>query len=429
MIVHNLRFWRISSQGRWTFIAVLLLCCAFSCNHRNANEHAFWKRHNIDNSSSGADGVRLADVNGDGLSDITTGWEEGGFTKIYIHPGYEAVKQEWPSVKVGQTPSVEDAVFADLDLDGNMDVISSTEGSNRKMYIHWSPNQSDLYLDPSAWMTEIIPSSDSLMQWMFAFPVQLDGQNGPDIIAGAKGKGGKLGWFESPSDPRQMSDWVWHPISEVTWIMSIILSDMDLDGDLDVVVSDRKPGDTNGVRWLENPGEEYLQEKSWRNHFIGGKDKEVMFMDLIDIDNDGLQDVLVCERTTQKIIIWQRLDQSGINWKQSVIDLPQHVGLAKAVRVADMDANGVMDIVLTTNTMKEAGKEGIVWFSFQEPGNYEDYTVHSLSGFEGYKFDRLELVDLDGDDDLDVLTCEENFGDDSQGLGVIWYENPLHSSN
>ena len=29
-------------------------------------------------------------------------------------------------------------------------------------------------------------------------------------------------------------------------------------------------------------------------------------------------------------------------------------------------------------------------------------------------------VDMDGDGDLDVLTCEER-----DNLGVIWYENPL----
>ena len=32
-----------------------------------------WERHTIDNSSKGADGVRVADVNGDGLLDLTTG--------------------------------------------------------------------------------------------------------------------------------------------------------------------------------------------------------------------------------------------------------------------------------------------------------------------------------------------------------------------
>ncbi len=36
-----------------------------------------WVRHTIDDSSRGADGVRLGDVNGDGLPDIVTGWKEG----------------------------------------------------------------------------------------------------------------------------------------------------------------------------------------------------------------------------------------------------------------------------------------------------------------------------------------------------------------
>jgi hypothetical protein len=33
-----------------------------------------WRRHTIDGSSLGADGVRLADVNGDGLADRATNW-------------------------------------------------------------------------------------------------------------------------------------------------------------------------------------------------------------------------------------------------------------------------------------------------------------------------------------------------------------------
>jgi hypothetical protein len=40
-----------------------------------------WKRHIIDASSLGADGVRTADVNADGLVDLVTSWEEGGLTR------------------------------------------------------------------------------------------------------------------------------------------------------------------------------------------------------------------------------------------------------------------------------------------------------------------------------------------------------------
>jgi hypothetical protein len=49
-----------------------------------------------------------------------------------------------------------------------------------------------------------------------------------------------------------------------------------------------------------------------------------------------------------------------------------------------------------------------------------DWLPHEISGRkEGIKFDRIELLDLDADGDLDVITCEER-----DNLGVIWYENP-----
>ena len=110
-----------------------------------------WPRHVIDDSSRGADGVKLADLNGDGLVDITTGWEEGGITRVYLHPGRDAVRGRWPGVTVGKTPNVEDALFADLDGDGRMDVVSSCEGRTRTVFVHWAPKDPKRYLDPRAW--------------------------------------------------------------------------------------------------------------------------------------------------------------------------------------------------------------------------------------------------------------------------------------
>ena len=60
--------------------------------------NAEWNRHTIDDTSNGADGVRLEDVNGDGLMDIATGWEEGGLVRIYLNPGKDKVHSLWPSV-------------------------------------------------------------------------------------------------------------------------------------------------------------------------------------------------------------------------------------------------------------------------------------------------------------------------------------------
>ncbi|KPK47729.1 MAG: hypothetical protein AMK72_08020, partial [Planctomycetes bacterium SM23_25] len=56
---------------------------------------------------------------------------------------------------------------------------------------------------------------------------------------------------------------------------------------------------------------------------------------------------------------------------------------------------------------------------YLEPFSDAEWDAHDISGPEGVKYDLVELVDLDADGDLDVLTCEE-----SANLGLIWYENP-----
>ena len=55
---------------------------------------------------------------------------------------------------------------------------------------------------------------------------------------------------------------------------------------------------------------------------------------------------------------------------------------------------------------------------------YSKWNVIDVSGSVGVKFDLVELVDQDGDGDLDAITCEE-----VDNLGVFWFENPLYDSS
>jgi hypothetical protein len=158
-----------------------------------------WLMHVTDNFSSGADGVKLADINSDGLPDITTGWEEGGFTKVYLHPGVSSVKEKWPAVIVGKTPNVEDAVFADMNNDGKPDIVSCSEGDTKKIFVHW--NSGNEALQPENWKQEVLPASDGLMQWMYAEPLQIDNKNGLDLVAAGKNENAAIGWFEAPENP------------------------------------------------------------------------------------------------------------------------------------------------------------------------------------------------------------------------------------
>jgi hypothetical protein len=120
------------------------------------------------------------------------------------------------------------------------------------------------------------------------------------------------------------------------------------------------------------------------------------------------QRVLVATRNS-KLLDFRHL--GGDQWKLSEIENPPRVPYGKAVARLDTDA-----IVMTSNTA--AVKDG----SAKQPGTWirrGDGPWQIIDPTPGVKLDRIECIDLDGDGDLDVMTCEER-----KNLGVVWYQNP-----
>jgi hypothetical protein len=381
----------IGAMRRWMIVPLFFALSAL----RSAGglEGKVWERHVIDDSSRGADGVRLADVNGDGLPDVATGWEEGGVTRVYLHPGHEEVREPWPATTVGKTPSVEDAVWADLDGDGAADVVSCCEGKTKSVFVHWAPGEG------GEWTTERIPATAGITAWMFCLPMQVDGKRGIDLVVAAKGGGAMVGWLESPEDPRKSEGWKLHKMTDAGWVMSLRRLDVDRDGDGDVVVSDRK-GKARGVWWLENPGKAGVSDP-WRKHAIGGLGREVMFLDVAEIR--GVVQVAVAVKPSE--LLWfQRPDEPREKWPAEVIPVPADgLGRGKGVAIGDLDGDGDQDVAWSCEGANPP-KSGLVWLR-RERGEAA-WKLRELSGPDGIKFDRIELLDLDGDGDLDAMTCD-----------------------
>lgn len=378
-----------------------------------------WVRHVIDDSSKGADGVRAADVNGDGLMDLVTGWEQGGIVRAYLNPGAAKAKEKWPAVTVGKVGSPEDAVFVDVDGDGAVDVVSCCEGGTKSVFVHWAPKDKADYLNDKSWKTEAIPAVKGVAMWMFCLPIQVDGKHGIDLVIGGKGDGAKIGWLEAPAKPRDLSEWKWHPLYDAGWIMSLVSADIDGDGDQDILTSDRR-GKNRGCLWLENPGPGEAQTQPWKSHIIGATRDEVMFLDLADLDGDGKLDVLV-PTFNQKLHFLRHKADKPPTWESIALPFPDRVGSGKAVRVADLDGDGKSDVIITGG---DGGgpNSGVVWMTSKKAATEGDWQTHDISGPvmpKGMKPDLIQLLDLDGDGDLDVITSEER-----SGLGVIWFENP-----
>lgn len=364
-----------------------------------------WKRHTIDNTSRGADGVKLGDFNRDGLQDIVTGWEEGGVVRVYVNPGTAKARDAWPQITVGEVQNVEEAIFTDLDGDGRLEVVSGTEGKTRTLYWHREVK--------GTWRTAPFPVPKETQMWMQAAALDLDGRHGMDLLLASKNDGAAIGWLQAPVKADDLIAWSYHKLRDAGWLMSLAPHDMDDDGDADAVFSDRK-GARTGVFWLENPGASSNRRHTpWQEHAIGGLGKQVMFLDLGDVNGDGRTDVVAAAKPVEIVIC---LSKAGGGWQEHVLRLDgTNLGDAKAVKIADVNGDALPDLFFTCENAK-GPREGIVWLERQRDGPWKQ---HTLGGPEGLKYDLMQTLDLDGDGDLDVITCEER-----DQLGVVWYENP-----
>jgi hypothetical protein len=388
--------------------------CLSSILHGEDSADRPWTRHTILTGLKGSDGARFHDVNGDGLLDCVTGWEQSGDVTICLHPGLKMVRQPWPNVRFRSSPRVEDAVLVDLDGDGAADVVSCCEGHEQKVVVHWAPHEAKDYLDPAKWQIAEFPAAKGQL-WMFCQPLDMDGWHGIDLALGSKTKGATVSWLEAPANPRDLAAWKLHTLSQAGWIMSLLARDMDGDGDQDLLLSDRQ-GKLRGVRWLENPGSGDSLS-AWESHAVGGGRHEVVFLDSGDLDRDGLEDIVVNTQNRECLFL-RRLDRSGLKWDSTVIPHPANVGVGKAVSIGDVDGNGQLDLVLSFAHSED--KSGVVWLAHAGDPRRGPWMRHEISGPEGVKFDLVPLIDLDGDGDLDVITTEE-----ISNLGIIWYENPM----
>lgn len=289
-----------------------------------------WERHVLGENSPSDVGGAVLDVDRDGWPDFVTG---GAWYRNPQRP----TEQPFERIVFDQElTGVHDVVVADVDGDGQADVLTMSDRNNIRWYkVPTDPRQ--------PWKrTDIGPSVHAGLA-----VGDLDGDGDLDVIRSNL-------WFENVDG--KGTQWKIHenipfgnPNEPYRLATRCSVVDMDADGDADLVMTENE---IRGGRigWLENRDG---KGGEWSLHLLPSGDTAARgaYHSLIvaDFDLDGDWDIFTCEmegipgEKQPRWFVWENLDGKGQNWTEHVV-LDMGLGGHEAV-AADFDGDEDLDII------------------------------------------------------------------------------------
>ncbi len=328
-----------------------------------------------------------ADIDGDGDRDVVVTadvlqWIENdpaAATEPTIHP-------------ISALGGGANQTFAvDIDRDGDIDLVTP-----QYHHIAWYENLDGLG-------TFDLPHEIATTEYHLSLhtPSDLDGDGDLDLIV-VSGQGAVI-WRENDLPA---ATWPVHEISrgEVAYSHQVSPADIDGDSDVDLVMVDRISGD---VVWRENEdGEGQFGSLQILHVWDAGRSSSTP--SVFDVDCDDDLDIVVTHGTTY---VLENLDGMGDFAPVRPLDDPAHFAVNQ--NVADFDSDGDLDLLAR-------GDDGAVaWLVNDGAGNF---TLVGSNGRSGYTFILPEIVDWDGDGNLDVVGALRNPNGGLQSL--TFFRNP-----
>ncbi len=294
--------------------------------------------HEVSTSSIGAKSVFAADVDGDLDMDILSASQFDGKVAWYENNGN--TPPSFFEREITTQVKVPVSVHArDVDGDGDMDVVSASEGDHA---IYWYENNGQM---PPSLTPRKMPSISEEAQWVCTEDIDKDGNM--DVLAASQGDD-RVTWFRNKGnrsfDPIEI---VSNPINNPRRIRAA-----DMDGDMDqdlVIMTPRK------LVLLQNDGN---SPPSFETIVIAHA------LSVAPLE-DGLSFYLIWP--------WARL------------------------RLGDVNKDGFVDVFVAGYV--EGG--GIYWF--ENSGGAEPVFTPRRISTQGDFVNSIDLFDLDNDDDLDLI--------------------------
>ncbi|MBD3287818.1 VCBS repeat-containing protein [candidate division KSB1 bacterium] len=423
-----------------------------------------WLKTTLVDSVDHGHSLDVVDMNGDGYCDIfcaemrLSGRNPDSRMYIFLGDG----NGNFVQTEVAQGYGNHESRVADLDGDGDVDILG-------KPY-NWNSPRVDI------WLNEPLAKDLELTQWerlvidtkkpyksVFIYPGDLDNDGLIDIASGSW-------WYKNPGTTS--GTWERKMIGEPLYNLGLIY-DFDGDGDLDVFgTQEREKDNTALFAWAQNNGDGtfklYENIEPGKGDFLQGTDVVTLIrkqdelknsppwysdlkivlswhkggmgvqavtvpaeptletwawgvisevsqdeqLTVADIDGDRLQDIHLGTR-------WLKCeDRNGDQWSLHTINEIEQ--LPDRNRIADMDKDGRLDVVIGFETADIHGK--LAWYEQGEVPT-DLWTEHVIDSLPGRAMS-LDVADMDLDGDMDIVVGE-HFSDlkKPEEADLFVYEN------
>jgi hypothetical protein len=285
----------------------------------------------------------------------------------------------------GTFRGVRNVKVADVDGDGDLDLVV-TIGENITVddQLLWFENRG-----AKGFVTWLI--ADDLKSPSGVETADVNGDGKLDVIVSAAGSNSLL-WYE-----RSGAVWSPHTIDgNLNNPLGIAVADLDRDGDADVVVA--SGGDAK-VFWYTNDGKGNFQRRVVDPNLINPR-----AVKMVDADNDGDLDIVAAAASdTNSAVVY--INDGSQNFTRRILQ----TGFSGSdIDAGDWNGDGVPEIVVAYNTSKTSDPD-VVAYQYQPGGTFTATTLVTAL----HNATAVRLADVDRDGSLDLIVGSDTPGDTS----------------
>ncbi len=337
--------------------------------------------------------IYALDIDNDGDMDIATGDTENHFWFENMNgQGTFGAKQDLTPTS---NLNIQDFDFFDIDNDGDLDIVSCALNPffNQPDEIVWFINEDGQgNFSPKQLISETVEAPTAIDA------TDIDGDGDLDVLT-ASSSNGDVAWHENADGFGMFNDKV--IIDGFVNAKEVLGVDVDNDGDQDVIVG---YAGGNIVLFENTDGQGDFEDTPIS--FMQSSAEQVMTADL---DNDGDLEVYSTDVIGHRVAWYNNLGQGNFDSQQQIT--ANVTGVIK-VDCADMDNDGDLDMVSLSLDWRD---NKIAWYPNIGDGEYGDQQIVFLTADLMNDFD---LMDMDNDGFVDIVATKNGIGDE-----IFWLRN------